>query len=274
MFTVKRVIDGDRIITEHEKVRIGDRKSRVFREALKMLENERFDIVVDDEKLALNPGLKRVAPDVPDPNTMHLSDYYSWAYRREKSCEDAHLYLKQLFPNLVLPDHDSVGVIDNDYQTFMNYVEANPGVTRILVLAENHKSTDAIVKLVMSQLADEGTMYSIDYYKPSPDSDLGIIVYTYGELQQVELEPGPAMEFTDVQEQSQWVNGECVVTVLKGARPGDRSVDELIGAMCIEEESGYDPDNQISTGALYELFYKGDEVYVVNSHGKTTDVLR
>ncbi|MCT7476140.1 hypothetical protein N5V81_14240 [Escherichia coli] len=39
----------------------------VFREAQKMLENERFDIVVGDEKLALNPGLKRVAPDVPDP---------------------------------------------------------------------------------------------------------------------------------------------------------------------------------------------------------------
>lgn len=273
MFTVKRVIDGDRIITEHEKVRIGDRKSRVFREALKMLENERFDIVVDDEKLALNPGLKRVAPDVPDPNTMHPSDYYSWLTRMLKDQEAAHLYLKQLFPNLVIPDLDDVALFNCDGRGFISYVLGEKS-NAVLVLDTNSSIPDAVAS-IRGEIIGYGTPpEKLGWYKPSPDSDMAIIVYTQEELQQVELEPGPSIEFTDVQEQSQWINGESVVTVLKGARPGDRSVDELIGAMCIEEESGYDPDNQISTGALYELFYKGDEVYVVNSHGKTTDVLR
>lgn len=273
MFTVKRVIDGDRIITEHEKVRIGDRKSRVFREALKMLENERFDIVVDDEKIAINPGLKRAAPDVVDPNTMHLSDYCSWQQRLSKSQLYAHVYLKQLFPNIVIPDLENVEVFNCNGREFISYVLDNKG-NAILVL-ETNLCVPGAVDSICGEIIGYGTPpEKISWYKPSPDSDMAIIVYTQEELQQVELESGPVMEFTDVQEQSQWVNGECVVTVLKGARPGDRSVDELIGAMCIEEESGYDPDNQISTGALYELFYKGDEVYVVNSHGKTTDALR
>ncbi|EKM1184511.1 hypothetical protein PTW77_003485 [Salmonella enterica] len=273
MFTVKRVIDGDRIITEHEKVRIGDRKSRVFREALKMLENVRFDIVVGDEKLALNPGLKRVAPDVPDPNTMHLSDYCSWQQRLSTSQLYAHVYLRQLFPNLIIPDLETVEVFNCNAREFISYVLDNKG-NAILVLATNLCEPEAMDS-ICGELVGFGTpLEKLGWYKPSPDSDMAIIVYTQEELQQVELEPGSSIEFTDVQEQSQWVNGECVVTVLKGARPGDRSVDELIGAMCIEEESGYDPDNQISAGALYELFYKGDEVYVVNSHGKTTDVLR
>lgn len=273
MFTVKRVIDGDRIITEHEKVRIGDRKSRVFREALKMLENERFDIVLDDEKLALNPGLKRVAPDVPDPNTMHPSDYYSWLTRMLKDQEAAHLYLKQLFPNLVIPDLDDVALFNCNGRGFISYVLGEKS-NAVLVLDTNSSIPDAVAS-IRGEIIGYGTPpEKLGWYKPSPDSDMAIIVYTQEELQQVELEPGPSIEFTDVQEQSQWINGECVVTVLKGARPGDRSVDELIGAMCIEEESGYDPDNQISAGALYELFYKGDEVYVVNSHGKTTDALR
>ncbi|MGK7530080.1 hypothetical protein, partial [Salmonella enterica] len=127
MFTVKRVIDGDRIITEHEKVRIGDRKSRVFREALKMLENERFDIVVGDEKLALNPGLKRVAPDVPDPNTMHLSDYCSWQQRLSTSQLYAHVYLRQLFPNLIIPDLETVEVFNCNAREFVSYVLDNKG---------------------------------------------------------------------------------------------------------------------------------------------------
>lgn len=273
MFTVKRVIDGDRIITEHEKVRIGDRKSRVFREALKMLESERFDIVVDDGFLAVNPGLKRVAPDVPDPNTMHLSDYCSWVSRMRTNQKSGYLYLKQLFPNLVIPDLDDVELFNCNARDFISYVLNEKG-NAVLVLDTNSRIPDAVDN-IRGEIIGYGTPpEKLGWYKPSPDSDMCVIIYTQEELQQVELESGPVMEFTDVQEQSQWVNGECVVTVLKGARPGDRSVDELIGAMCIEEESGYDPDNQISTGALYELFYKGDEVYVVNSHGKTTDALR
>lgn len=271
MFTVKRVIDGDRIITEHEKVRIGDRKSRVFREALKMLENERFDIVVDDEKLALNPGLKRVAPDVIDPNTRMPSDILSFETRFAASAPAGYEYLRAIFPNIVLPDSVTgrVYVFYKDIDSFVRAIAGDLSEFAILVLP-----VTVDIATVNRQLRGYTPLEKLINLKPSPDSDLHIVIYTRAELQQVELEPGPTVEFCDVQEQSQWVNGESVVTVLKGARPGDRSVDELIGAMCIEEESGYDPDNQISAGALYELFYKGDEVYVVNSHGKTTDVLR
>lgn len=271
MFTVKRVIDGDRIITEHEKVRIGDRKSRVFREALKMLDSERFDIVLDDEKLALIPGLKRVAPDVIDPNTHMPSDILSFETRFAMSAPAGFEYLRAIFPNIILPDSCSARCrcYYKDVTSLINDV-ATDLIDNGVVVLPVHISAEEACRTLYDMVGRD----KIINLRPSPDSDLHVVIYTRDVLQQVELESGPVMEFTDVQEQSQWVNGECVVTVLKGARPGDRSVDELIGAMCIEEESGYDPDNQISSGALYELFYKGDEVYVVNSHGKTTDALR
>lgn len=40
MPTVKRIINGDRIITEHERVRLGDKTSRVYKEALKVANYE------------------------------------------------------------------------------------------------------------------------------------------------------------------------------------------------------------------------------------------
>ncbi|HHS7556486.1 TPA: hypothetical protein ACTPQ1_004786 [Salmonella enterica] len=271
MFTVKRVIDGDRISTEHKKVRVGDRKSRVFREALKLLENERFDIVTDEGMLAILPGLKRLAPDVVDPNTQIPSDILSFETRFAVSAPAGFEYLRAIFPNIVLPDATTGRGLCfyKDIDSFVRAIAEDMSEFAILVLP-----VTVDIATVNRQLRGYTPLEKLLNLKPSPDSDLHIVIYTRGELQQVELEPGPTMEFCDVQEQSQWVNGESVVTVLKGARPGDRSVDELIGVMCIEEESGYDADNQISSGALYELFYKGDEVYVVNSHGKTTDVLK
>lgn len=40
MLTVKRIINGDRVITVHERVRLGDRMSRVYKEALKVVNGE------------------------------------------------------------------------------------------------------------------------------------------------------------------------------------------------------------------------------------------
>ncbi|ECJ0642787.1 hypothetical protein FMO86_18290 [Salmonella enterica] len=40
MLTVKRIINGDRVITVHERVRLGDKMSRVYKEALKVANGE------------------------------------------------------------------------------------------------------------------------------------------------------------------------------------------------------------------------------------------
>lgn len=40
MLTVKRIINGDRVITVHERVRLGDKMSRVYKEALKVVNGE------------------------------------------------------------------------------------------------------------------------------------------------------------------------------------------------------------------------------------------
>lgn len=271
MFTVKRVIDGDRISTEHKKVRVGDRKSRVFREAMKMFENERFDIVTDEGLLAINPGLKRRLPEEIDPNTQMPSDILTFETKLAMSEPTAYGYLCAIFPNIVMPDPFEQRCVFyyKNISRFISDIKDDVVEAGILVLPV---STDAVK--VFHQLRGVVDPDKLINLKPSPDSDLHVVIYTRAELKQVELESGQTMEFSDIREESRWINGEYVVTVLKGARPGDRSVDELIGVMCVEEESGYDADNQISTGALYELFYKGDEVYVVNSHGKTTDVLK
>ena len=44
MLTVKRIINGDRVITVHERVRLGDKMSRVYKEALKVVNGENNEL--------------------------------------------------------------------------------------------------------------------------------------------------------------------------------------------------------------------------------------
>lgn len=48
MLTVKRIINGDRVITVHERVRLGDRMSRVYKEALKVVNGEDNELCFDN----------------------------------------------------------------------------------------------------------------------------------------------------------------------------------------------------------------------------------
>ena len=48
MRTVKRIINGDRVITVHERVRLGDRMSRVYKEALKVVNGEDNELCFDN----------------------------------------------------------------------------------------------------------------------------------------------------------------------------------------------------------------------------------
>ncbi|EGH2802915.1 hypothetical protein ID964_004445 [Salmonella enterica] len=48
MLTVKRIINGDRVITVHERVRLGDKLSRVYKEALKVVNGEDNELCFDN----------------------------------------------------------------------------------------------------------------------------------------------------------------------------------------------------------------------------------
>lgn len=48
MLTVKRIINGDRVITVHERVRLGDKMSRVYKEALKIVNGEDNELCFDN----------------------------------------------------------------------------------------------------------------------------------------------------------------------------------------------------------------------------------
>lgn len=48
MLTVKRIINGDRVITVHERVRLGDKMSRVYKEALKVANGEDNELCFDN----------------------------------------------------------------------------------------------------------------------------------------------------------------------------------------------------------------------------------
>lgn len=265
MFTVKRIIDGDRISSEHNKVRLGDRNSRVFKDAMRLLNKDGavFDADAQTAASICQVSIEPCLPDRQDPNTQKMSHYLSFIERYLVDEESGLQYLASLFPTtlksvmrdqLLLVSTDPI--YSNDDRTLPYLIILKAGKPYPASWRDNHEGYTTHVPC-------EGSDLIALYHNPSVQSFEGVIgdTSTCHEVFEVRL----TVDFTIA---------PAIESVVKGVRPGTRTPDELIGVMIIEEDAGFDEATNIAQSGVYELFYRGDEVYVTNSHGKTTDALR
>ncbi|EMK7771896.1 hypothetical protein V9Q34_002551 [Salmonella enterica subsp. enterica serovar Chester] len=88
MLTVKRIINGDRVITVHERVRLGDRMSRVYKEALKVVNGENNELCFNSAiDLPVKPKSVRYIT-LTDMSAQELKDTLSNVYPFLKNVSD------------------------------------------------------------------------------------------------------------------------------------------------------------------------------------------